>query len=776
MRLKIGGNEYRKSGVLLTERIPWMYMGGPGVVIQKDGLFQKTYRYIGPDMDCVDMVAAEHHTDELGRAIMRLGTGWAIFFESQRSDIREYPTIEIDNPAGARFETEREAYFTKPETHYESRYYLTFVYQPPPDLSKKARGMVIHGESAETEIAQFIQMADDITGILSQLAQVAPLNDEETLEYLHSTISDTSHPFAVPERMMHIDWSLADSPLEIYSGTLKLGNDYLIALSICDYPSSTFPGILNELNTCALDMRYVSRYICLSKQDAKKKIESYGRKYFAGRTSLGKFFSASMMNAEVVREDVGSMAMEQQVNVANIDLANDDVGFGYATNTIIIRDRDINTLSDKAALVKQIVQSNGFACKIEGVGCYQAWEGTIPGHVYGNFRRPLISTGNLSHIVPLTSIWRGNRHNEHLEKVSGVGAPHLVTATDSKTPYYLNLNPGGSDVGHTLIVGPTGSGKSTLLGTLAIQWLKYDNSRIIIIDKDRSAGNLTSNVQGQYYEPGSGLQVFQPLRRLENNADIIWATEYIDTLLTCQNLTLTPDIRHSITDAVKRLSGMTSQQRTLTTFCQAVQDSSQVIVNALSPYVLGGPYGSIFDADETSLEFSRNRWIMFELAPLMDMGEAVVIPALIYLFHEMEIRAFNGSPTLLIIDEAWLFLSHEHFRAEMKNWLKTLRKKNVFVVFATQEIADAANSAIASTIIQQTETKIYLPDPSAGTPASRDMYTAIGLDDAEINVLSRAMKKRDYLIKSIEGTRLFRLDLTPEQLELITQDIERESA
>lgn len=776
MRLKIGGRAYQQSGVRLTDYLPWMFIGAPGVVIQKDGLLQKTYRYIGPDLDCVDMATAEGHTDELGRAIMRLGTGWTIFFEAQRTDVREYPAVPIDNEAAARFESEREAYFTEPETHYESSYYLTFVYQPPRDISKKASGIIVYGESAELEIAQFVQRTDDIAGILSQLADVAALDDVETLEYLHSTISDTPHPFAPPERMMHIDYSLADSPLEIYSQTLKLGDDYIISLSICDYPSSTFPGILNELNACALDMRYVSRFICLSKADSKKRLESYGRKYFSGRTSMRKFFTSSMMNTEVAREDVGSMAMEQQVNTASVDLANDDVGFGYCTNTIIIKDGDLDTLTDKATLVKQIVQSAGFACKVDGVGCFQAWLGSIPGHVYANFRRPLISTGNLSHIVPLTSIWRGNRHNEHLEKISGIGVPHLVTATESKTPYYLNLNPGDSDVGHTLILGPTGSGKSTLLGTLAIQWLKYPKSRIIIIDKDRSAGNLTSNVQGQYYEPGSGRQVFQPLRRLESESDVIWANEYIDTLLSCQHVTPTPETRSAAAEAVRSLSGMALEQRTLTTFCQTVQDASHVIVDALNPYLVGGPYGSIFDANESSLDFTGNRWIMFELAPLMDMGESVVIPALLYLFREMEIHAFDGSPTLLIIDEAWLFLSHEQFRSEMKNWLKTLRKKHVFVLFATQEIADAANSPIASTIIGQTETKILLPDPSAETAVSRDMYTAIGLDDAEIGVLSRSMKKRHYLIKSVEGTRLFRLDLTKGQLELITQELEKESA
>ena len=761
---------YKEIRPGLTEYLPWAFFGGPGIVIQKDGYLQRTYRYKGPDLDCVDVSMAEQHTAEVGRAIMRLGNGWALFFEAVRSQIREYPAAASGMEGLARdVELERERYFTAPNTNYESEFYLTFLYAPQGDLGKKASGFIGISITADAEVREFDKRTSDIANILTSLAAVKPLDDAETMAYLNSTISEKWQRFAAPSGFVHLDHALADSPIEIYADSLKIGNKMAMAISIADYPAETFAGILNELNTCNIEMRYASRFICLDKEEAKKRLEAYGKKYFSGRTSFRKFMTDSLSNSSTGRIDVGAMALEDQVNTALVNLARDDIGFGYATNTIIVTGTDYAGLAEKVSTVKQIVQSVGFAAKIETVGCFQAWLGTLPGHPYANIRRPLLSTANLSHIVPLTSIWTGRKTNEFLKQISGVGAPNIVTATDAKTPFFLNLNPEGSDVGHTFIAGPTGAGKSTLLGALAIQWFKYPDSRIIIIDKDRSAENLTHSVKGTYYEPGSGTEVFQPFRYMENEEDRIWASEFIEIILLLQNLIISPEIRASVHRAMEELARIKDPlQRTVTTFVQLLQHSSKEIDNALSPYMLGGTYGSIFDADASALDFTESRWTMLELAPLMDMGQAVLVPALMHLFKEMDRFAFDGSPTLLVLDEAWLFLSHEYFQKTMKNWLKTLRKRRVFVVFATQEVADAAQSAIANTIIQQTSTKIFLPDPQAETPVLKAMYRSIGLSDAQIQALAKGTKKRDYLYISSDGTRMFQLALGDIALKAIT--------
>jgi type IV secretion system protein VirB4 len=106
-------------------------------------------------------------------------------------------------------------------------------------------------------------------------------------------------------------------------------------------------------------------------------------------------------------------------------------------------------------------------------------------------------------------------------------------------------------------------------------------------------------------------------------------------------------------------------------------------------------------------------------------------------------------------------LSHPIFARRLQAWLKTLRKKNVYVVFATQEVTDASSSPITATIVSACHTKIYLADDEAMTPAITRAYLDFGLTEAEIRILGEAQKKRDYYCRSVKGRRLFQLDLGP---------------
>src|SRR3546814_6123138 len=96
-------------------------------------------------------------------------------------------------------------------------------------------------------------------------------------------------------------------------------------------------------------------------------------------------------------------------------------------------------------------------------------------------------------------------------------------------------------------------------------------------------------------------------------------------------------------------------------------------------------------------------------------GSSAAAAVLSYLFHRIEGR-LDGSPTLIIIDEGWLVLDSPLFAAQLREWLKTLRKKNASVVFATQSLADIETSAIAPAIIESCPTRIFLPNDRALEP------------------------------------------------------------
>ena len=140
------------------------------------------------------------------------------------------------------------------------------------------------------------------------------------------------------------------------------------------------------------------------------------------------------------------------------------------------------------------------------------------------------------------------------------------------------------------------------------------------------------------------------------------------------------------------------------------------------------------------------------------IGTAVAPAVLSYLFHRIEGR-FDGRPTLLVIDEGWLALDDREFAGQLREWLKTLRKKNASVVFATQSLADIDGSAIAPAIIESCPTRILLPNDRAIEPQIMAIYRRFGLNDRQIEILARATPKRDYYCQSRRGDRLFELGL-----------------
>ena len=412
----------------------------------------------------------------------------------------------------------------------------------------------------------------------------------------------------------------------------------------------------------------------------------------------------------------------------------------------------------KVQTIKQAIQARGFVIKDETLNSRDAWLGSLPGNVYANVRRPILHTVNLAHLMPVSAVWAGDRQSAHLLQVSGVGDSHVCCSTIGDTPFRLNL--AVQDVGHTLIVGPTGAGKSTLLSVLALQWLRYSRARVVIFDKDRSARAVILAAGGSYYEPGneSSPVAFQSLARIDERAERIWANQFVLNLFAAQHVAETPELKSRVASELASLAAAPRDHRTFSVLCGLL---GPTLGSILKPYTVdpdGGRFGQIFDSKSDQLGMSP--WLHFEMGPLMSLGEEAIVPALDYLFHRVE-QGFDGSPTLMILDEAWLFLRHPIFMLRLQDWLKTLRKRNVYVVFATQEIADASSSPILPTILSACPTKIYLRNEEALTPHIAQSYTGFGLSETETMVLAQTQKKRDYYYRSVRGRRLFTLDLGP---------------
>ena len=123
--------EYRKKPQNLADFLPWAALVAPGVVLNKDGSFQRTARFRGPNLDSATPTELVGAVARLNNALRRLGSGWAIFVEAQRNPASHYPESRFPDSVSALVDAERKAQFEQEGAHFESAYFLTLQFLPP---------------------------------------------------------------------------------------------------------------------------------------------------------------------------------------------------------------------------------------------------------------------------------------------------------------------------------------------------------------------------------------------------------------------------------------------------------------------------------------------------------------------------------------------------------------------------------------------------------------------------------------------------------------------
>ncbi|MGN6535633.1 MAG: conjugal transfer protein TrbE [Mesorhizobium sp.] len=756
--------EYRRTARRLADYLPWVALVGPGVVLNKDSSFQRTARFRGPDLDSAVAAELVAVAGRINNAFRRLGSGWSIFVEAQRHEASTYPHCIFPDPASAIVDAERKADFEEAGAHFVSGYFITFLYLPPAEEAARAEtwlydGREQSGVDPHEILRAFTDRTDRVLALLDGfMPECAWLDDAETLTYLHSTVSTKHHRVRVPETPIYLDALLPDQPL---TGGLepRLGDQHVRVLTIVGFPTATTPGLLDDLNKLAFPYRWSTRAILLDKTDATKLLTKIRRQWFAKRKSIAAILKEVMTNEQSVLVDTDAANKAADADMALQELGADVAGMAYVTATITVWDADPRLAQEKLRLVEKVIQGRDFTAMIETVNAVDAWLGSLPGHAYANVRQPPISTLNLAHMIPLSAVWAGPERDEHL------GAPPLLYGkTEGSTPFRLSLHVG--DVGHTLVVGPTGAGKSVLLALMALQFRRYANAQVFAFDFGGSIRAAALAMGSDWHDLGGGLTEgdefsvsLQPLAPIHDIYERAWAADWIVAMLMREGIAITPEVKEHLWTALTSLASAPVGERTITGLAVLLQSND--LKQALRPYCVGGPYGRLLDAESEHLGSSEVQ--AFEIEGLVGTGAAPAVLA--YLFHRIGDR-LDGRPTLLIIDEGWLALDVEGFVGQLREWLKTLRKKNASVIFATQSLSDIDNSAIAPAIIESSPTRLLLPNERAIEPKITAIYRRFGLNDRQIEILARATPKRDYYCQSRRGNRLFELGLSEVGLAL----------
>lgn len=768
---------FRHPGPSFSDLVPYAALVENGVILLKDGSLMAGWYFAGPDSESSTDFERNEVSRRINAILARLGSGWMIQVEAVRVPTTAYPAREacrFPDPVSRAIDDERRARFERESGHFESRHAMILTWRSAsPRKAGLARFVYADNESRtvsfvdttldffhtsireiEQYLAGVLSIRRMVTREVTEASGFRVAHYDELFQFIRFTLTGENHPVRLPAIPMYLDWLAV---AEFHHGLGPLVDHRRLAIVAIDgLPAESAPGILNALDLMPLTYRWSSRFMFLDEHEARERLERTRKKWQQKvRPFLDQLFQTASRSLD---QDAAAMVAETEDAIA--EAASGLVAFGYYTAVIVLFDEDEVALRDKAEAVRRLVQSEGFGARIETLNATEAFLGSLPGNWYSNVREPLISTRNLADLIPLNSVWSGDEIAPC--PFYPEGSPPLMQVASGSTPFRLNLHV--DDVGHTLVFGPTGSGKSTLLALIAAQFRRYDGAQVFAFDKGGSMLPLTLAVGGDHYDigagAGEGALAFCPLSELSSEADRAWASEWIETLIVLQGVTVTPDHRNAVSRQIELMAA--ARGRSLSDFVSGVQ--MREIKDALHAYTVDGPMGQLLDAETDGLALGAFQ--TFEIEELMTMGERNLVPVLLYLFRRIEKR-LTGAPSLIILDEAWLMLGHPAFRDKIREWLKVLRKANCAVILATQSISDAERSGIIDVLKESCPTKICLPNGAAREPGTREFYERIGFNERQIEIVATAVPKREYYAVSPIGRRLFDMALGPLTLAFV---------
>jgi type IV secretion system protein VirB4 len=523
--------------------------------------------------------------------------------------------------------------------------------------------------------------------------------------------------------------------------SLGAGKDFSAILSLKDYPPHATPGMCDALLRLPFEMTLTESFAFVDRQIGLERVNLALRRMRAA--------------------DEEALSLRQGLMNAKDDLAAGAMGLGEHHMSVLVRAGSLEALDPAVAQALAALADLGAVAVREDVNLEPAFWAQFPGNEAYIARKALISTSAYASFASLHGFPIGQPEGNHW------GQAVTVFETSSGTPYYFNFHK--ADLGNFTVIGPSGSGKTVLLNFLAAQAQKFQ-PRTVLFDKDRGAEIFIRAIGGHYatLRPGepSG---FNPLRMDDTAGNRAFLRALIGRLATRADLPLSSEEEAIISEAVDANFEQEPKYRRLRYLRELLSGARRPthgdLAARLAPWVGEGENAWLFDNEDDALDMDR-RTLGFDMTLLLN-DPILRTPCMMYLFQRVEER-LDGTPTLLIIDEGWKALDDDAFAAAIRNWMKTLRKRNAILGFGTQSARDALDSRIASAIIEQTATQVFTPNPRA---QAEDYCDGFGLTEHELDLI-RAIPaaSRAFLVKHGNHSVVARLDLSsmPEVLTVLS--------
>ena len=770
--------DYRESGALNEQIAIWGFVDD-ATFLTKAGDVGLVFEMKGPDPTAMTHEERQRTTHQFEAALRLLNERVRVYQYFIKQQVRPFTAAEASRAVATESFQRRAAYLNDRRSRlFTVNQYLVIVLEHDRlrsvhrsfrDLLKQPieavrerlslrDTMTLLESSLELSIRSLEQLASSICVQLVS-CRLRKLHKHDAFKFLRRLVNFDRHVIdgASLRYDTHVDYFLADSPVECHRDHLRVGSRIVTALSMKEPPSRTYAHMLSDLVKIPCEFIACLEWQRLANDKVRRDIHARRRHFFNKRVSLLNYVSPETQADEMLVDDSAG-AMVSQLGDALIEIEANGRFFGSASLTVLLHGSDRDELRTAAAdAIKTLAAHDGVFIE-ESYNLLNAWLSIVPGNKSHNLRRLALLETNAADLSFVFAQDCGEQVCPHL------GTQALaVFETPEQTPYFFNLHV--EDVGHAVVLGSTGSGKSFLLNFLITQLQQHD-PRVIVLDLGHSYRKLATLLEGAYVELGVRRQgvTINPFDIDSPTSDQIHFLHSFSRVLIEgeDGYRLSNHEDREVYEAVENLFVLERAQRRLFTLASLMPRG---LGARLHKWTEGGRYAGVFDNPTDTLSLERLQVFDFEA---MRAYPAVLEPLLFYVLHRVSTTVQSSAETGLkvcVLDEAWRLIQHPVIRNYVQEALKTWRKKNGAMLLATQSLDDFASTDLLRTVIESCPTRMLLANPSMNIEQYRDL---LQLNEMEVSVLANLVPKRQVLLKRGTLSKVLELNVDPRSYWIYT--------
>jgi type IV secretion system protein TrbE len=747
---------------LLSDWVPWLSAldDEREIVLTNSGGLLRVARFDAPDLETASPEVLAVTCARLTASLARLGSGWSVWLDQWRTAAPGYlPECDFGGCLAARLvdDAQRRRFTDVARPVFANSAFVALHYVPRQRDAVLAFLTDRDESTRDAAVSYFRETSEAVLGELREtMRRVEVLRGDPLSSYLFANVTFRPGPASVPTGLMAPQLACAEWHT---SPALRVDDRHVATVEVRSFGSPT-PTTCEGLHEFPFELRWVTALHALDPDAQRAEIGEVRKRWATKQKGIG-----AILTELVTRNPfAGRVDPEAERAVRTLDALQGELAerpFGLAHMNVHVWGATREEAGDRAQQLVAHLNGQGLVTREATINAVYAPLGDMAGNVSEeaqNPRRLRVELAAVTRVAPITGVSQGSRTDWRF------GGPALLMGlTRRGVPLSFALNAPGSDRAHLFLVGVTGAGKSSALALMSLQFLRYPGARVIVFDRGRSFMVPCLAAGGDWLELGSGGVGVQPLRAIHRPEEMAWAHGWVMRALRLRGLETRPHTETAVSAALRVLADEPPERRTLSRL-HAVMAEDDDARQTLRHYLAGqGPFGELFDGVVDS--YGDAAVVGVETRDIIQLQDAAPL-AITAMFRALQRDRLTGdAPKLVIVDEAWSLLAHPLFAAEIQSWAREMRKLKAVLALATQSLHELQEGP-AKVIADQIGNRVYLPHAEAMRPQTRVLYEAAGLTAEQIQVISTASPKGEYLLQTEELTRLVSLRLEGDALRL----------